>query len=403
MARKASTSAGRAKARAKPRRLTGRSDSIALALASLAHEIRTPLNGILALAELLAASDLPERERGWVAALQSAGDHLARFTTLAVDGARARTQALPLARKTFDPRAFTRDLGASLAARAAANGLIATVRIAENLPQSVIGDPVRVRAVLENLLDNAVKFTPRGRVAFAASAAPAGDPRIRLVFTVEDEGIGLSKAEVGRLFRPYAQASREIGRRFGGAGLGLSLARHIARAMGGDVTVRSTPGKGSAFRLAIVVDKAADAAVARRPPRRRLAGTARPARVDRPLHILGVEDNPYGRVVLRAIASALGHGIEFVGSGEAALAAVRERRHDLVLMDLVLPGIDGLAAARRIRALRGRAGTIPIVGISGRGGAGDEAAARAAGIDRYLVKPVSPNALADAIGAVMRG
>ena len=156
--------------------------------------MRTPLNGILALAELLAASDLPKRERGWAEALKSAGDHLARLTTLVVDGARAQAHGLVLARETFGPRALAADIAASLSARAQANGLTAVVRIADDLPHQVVGDQVRLRSVLENLLDNAVKFTPRGRVGFTAAAASSNGLGVRLVFTVEDEGIGLSSA-----------------------------------------------------------------------------------------------------------------------------------------------------------------------------------------------------------------
>jgi CheY-like chemotaxis protein len=376
------------------------SDPIAPALAALAHEVRTPLNGILALAELLAASDLPKRERGWAEALKSAGDHLARLTTLVVDGARAQAHGLVLARETFSPRALAAAIAASLSARAQANGLTAVVGIAEDSHQ-VVGDQVRLRSVLENLLDNAVKFTPRGRVGFTAAAAPSNGLGVRLVLTVEDEGIGLSARAIGRLFRPYAQASPEIGRRFGGAGLGLSLAREVARAMAGDLTVRSTAGKGSVFRLEIVVERVASAVPVAATGRRPLAG-AHAAQPGAALTMVCAEDNPYGRVVLSTIASALGHTVEFVGSGDAAVAAVRDARPDLVLMDLLLPGIDGLEAARRIRALPGVSGTIPIIGVSGCDRAGNEAAARAAGMDDYLVKPVSAGALADAIDKAMR-
>ena len=404
MTRKTATPARNAGARARASRRASAtaSDSIAPALAALAHEVRTPLNGILALAELLAASDLPKRERGWAEALKSAGDHLARLTTLVVDGARAQAHGLVLARETFSLRALAADIAASLSARAQANGLTAVVRIADDLPHQVVGDQVRLRSVLENLLDNAVKFTPRGRVGLTAAAAPSNGVGVRLVFTVEDEGIGLSARAIGRLFRPYAQASPGIGRRFGGAGLGLSLAREIARAMAGDLTVRSTAGKGSVFRLEIVVEKVASAVPVAATGRGPLAGAAHAAQPGAALHLVCGEDNPYGRVVLSTIAAALGHTVDFVGRGDAAVAVVQGARPDLVLMDLLLPGVDGLEAARRIRALPGAIGTIPIIGVSGCDRAGNEAAARAAGMDDYLVKPVSAGALADAIDKAMR-
>ena len=172
--------------------------------------------------------------------------------------------------------------------------------------------------------------------------------------------------------------------------------------MAGDLTVRSTAGKGSVFRLEIVVEKVASAVPAAATGRGPLAGAAHAAQPDAALHLVCGEDNPYGRVVLSTIASALGHTVEFVGSGDAAVAAVQGARPDLVLMDLLLPGVDGLEAARRIRALPGAIGTIPIIGVSGCDRAGNEAAARAAGMDDYLVKPVSAGALADAIDKAMR-
>jgi CheY-like chemotaxis protein len=394
-------SPGKARRRAKTGRETSRpagarSHPVELALASLAHEIRTPLNGILALAELLAASGLPERERGWAASLKGAAEHLARLTTIVVDGARAQADGLPLLRETFDPRGLAREIAASFSARAAAKGLAAHAHVAEELPAAVVGDPVRLRAVLENLIDNAVKFTAAGRVAFTASGKLLKSGHARLVFTVEDQGVGLSPQELRRLFRPFAQAREDVGRRFGGAGLGLALSRGIARAMGGDLTVRSAARKRTMFRLQVV------AARPQVPAARSTRAFAAPAplRPLRPLRLLCAEDNPYGRVVLNAMLSALGHGADFVEDGAAAVAAARTRRYDAVLLDLVLPGTGGLQAARRIRALAGAAGKVPIVGISGRGGAQAARRAQAAGMDRYLVKPVSPRALAEALDAL---
>ncbi len=239
-----------------------RHDEVEAALAALAHEVRTPLNGILALAELLAASELPERERGWAADMREAADHIAKLTTLVVEGARSRGHGLVLQHQPFDPRAVARTIASSLAARAQTESLTVTATIAPDLPGCVSGDLVRLRSVLENLIDNAVKFTPRGRVVFTANSEVLEAQRVRLVFTVHDDGIGLSKAEIARLFRPFAQANDAVGGRFGGTGLGLSLARNVARAMGGDLTVQSTPGIGSTFRFAVALDLADAAAMA---------------------------------------------------------------------------------------------------------------------------------------------
>jgi two-component system, sensor histidine kinase len=353
------------------------------ALAALAHEVRTPLTGILALGELLAASDLPARERAWAAAVKDAAQHLAQLTTVMVDGVKAGTRGLVLRADPFRPRQLAEAVAATLTARAETKGLVAEVTIAPGVPDLVVGDAVRLRAALENLIDNAVKFTDRGTVALRIGAKHPRRGRIRLDFEIVDSGIGLTPAETKRLFRPFSQAGLAVARRFGGAGLGLSLVKRIAEAMGGGLTVKSVPGGGSTFRLHVVMRTAA-APTAGEPQTLALAA--------RSLRILCAEDNPYGRVVLNTILSELGHRVDFVGTGEAAVDAAG-RGYDVVLMDVTLAGLDGIAATQRIRALEGDVRT-PIIGISGRGEEGNEAAARHAGMDDYLVKPVSPSTLA---------
>jgi CheY-like chemotaxis protein len=325
--------------------------------------------------------------------LYGAAEHVAVLTSVIVDGARAEVEGLALQRESFDLPALARALHQSLAARAAVKGLMERGRIADDLPRRAVGDPVRLRAAVENLIDNAVKFTRAGCVDLAVTAAPVADGRLRLSFAVADEGRGLSQAELRRLFRPFAQANPGVGRRFGGAGLGLAFARSVARAMGGDVTVDSVRGKGSTFRLTALVDVAAE-------PSATPHGEAVQEEQARGLRLLCAEDNPFGRVVLNTLASALGHNIDFVPSGDAVVAAVLDGGYDAVLMDVMLSGDDGIAATRRIRALAGVAGTIPVVGISGAGGR-YEKAALAAGMNAYLVKPVGPRALADALAAVV--
>jgi CheY-like chemotaxis protein len=365
-------------------------------LASLAHEIRTPLTGILALSELLAASELGERERRWVAALKSSAEHLTALTTLLVDGARAGVKGLVLRREVFDLRRVAEQMAEELSARAQAKGLGAQAVVTGELPQFVMGDPVRLRAALENLLDNAVKFTESGEVRLDVSCHPAARGT-QLVFAVSDSGIGMRQAEIRRLFRPFTQASRTVAEKFGGAGLGLTLVRRLARAMGGDLTVTSRPGEGSTFQLTVILEPA--------------AGPAGPEQHDRPgertptvraLRVLCAEDNPYGRVIMNTILSELGHRADFVGTGEAAVEAVRRDGYDVVLMDVVLAGMDGLEAVRRIRALPGVAGRTPVIGLSGHTATTDEKAARAAGMNGYLRKPVSPAALGEALAAAVR-
>jgi two-component system, sensor histidine kinase len=363
------------------------------ALAAFAHDIRTALTGIVALGELLASSNLGERERRWAAGIKTSAEHLAALTTLAIDAAKAEAGGLTLQQQAFRPRRLIEALADTLAARAETKGLTVDVTVAADLPEMLIGDAARLRAAIENLIDNAVKFTERGSVRLDVRVSRATRGHVKLLFTVTDSGIGLTRAEIKRLFRPFTQANAEIARRYGGAGLGLAVVKSLAKLMGGDLTVTSTPSRGASFRLAVVLPiAAADPS----------AGThAHPTRTPaRRLTILCAEDNPYGRVILNTILTELGHRADFVASGEEAVDAVK-RGYDVVLMDVTLPGIDGIEATRRIRALPGDAGRTPIIGISGRTEIGDEEAARAAGMNSYLRKPVSPSALSEAIaGAV---
>ena len=243
------------------------------------------------------------------------------------------------------------------------------------------------------MIDNAVKFTEQGSVALQVALVRKSRGRIAVAFTVADSGIGLTLAEVKRLFRPFSQANVSIASRFGGAGLGLSSVKQLARAMGGDIVVTQRRGGGTAFTLNVVLTPATDAVTATS-----AADGDVTLNSAQPLHLLSVEDNPFGRVVLNAILTELGHQTEFIGQGEAAPERIAQGPFDAVLMDMVLPGINGIEAIRRIRALAPPLGRIPIIGISGR--SEDEAASRAAGADGFLVKPVSPRALATALHEV---
>jgi two-component system, sensor histidine kinase len=362
------------------------------ALASFAHEVRTPLTGILAISNLLATSDLPERERRWVDTIKAGAEHLSSLATLFVDAARSRGAATGR-EDLFDLRALARSAGDSLAGRAAAKGLQCQVDISEKLPALVIGDSVRLRAALENLIDNAVKFTESGGVALSVEPDSSANGKAGISFAVSDSGIGLSLKEIDKLFRPFSQANMSIASRFGGAGLGLSSVKQLARAMGGDIVVAERTGGGTIFTLMVTL------ALAKAPkpssPGANAAADPAPA-----LRLLSVEDNPFGRVVLNAILTELGHHAEFIGQGATAAERVAQGAFDAVLMDMVLPDISGVEAIRRIRALEGPAGRIAIIGVSGRGE--DEAASRAAGADAFLVKPVSPRALATALLAASR-
>jgi CheY-like chemotaxis protein len=322
--------------------------------------------------------------------IKAGAEHLASLATLFVDAARSGRSGFGVRQDFFDLRTLARNAGDSLAGRATAKGLQSRVEISEKLPPFVIGDPVRLRAALENLIDNAIKFTEQGGVALVVRPMRGAKGKIDVAFAISDSGIGLSLKEIKRLFRRFSQANVNIASRFGGAGLGLSSVKQLARAMGGDIVVTSRRGGGATFTLTVSLTLAKVS---------KQAGLGLDAEISpdqaQRLRVLSVEDNPFGRVVLNAVLTELGHQAEFIGRGEAAAERIAQGDFDAVLMDMVLPGISGIEAIRRIRALSPPLGRIAIIGVSGRGE--DEAASRTAGADAFLVKPVSPRALATAL------
>ena len=235
-----------------------------------------------------------------------------------------------------------------------------------------------------------MKFTETGGVALIVKPMRGAKGKVGVAFAVSDSGIGLTLGEIKRLFRPFSQANVSIASRFGGAGLGLSSVKQLARAMGGDIVVTQRRNGGATFTLTVTLTRA-------KAPKAAGSDTETDASLDpgRTLRVLSVEDNPFGRVVLNAVLTELGHQAEFIGRGEAAAERIAQGGFDAVLMDMVLPGINGIEAIRRIRGLNPPLGGIAIIGVSGRGD--DETASREAGADAFLVKPVSPRALATAL------
>ncbi len=354
-------------------------------LATLGHEVRTPMTGVLGMSELLLATPLDEQQRGYTSAIQKAGKHLLRLVNDALDLAKIEAGKLDLDAQPFDPRALLADLAALCEPMAQQRGLQLGFRIDPELPAALRGDPLRVRQILLNLLNNALKFTERGSVDLHA-AAHAGGVR----FSVSDTGPGINAEQQARLFERFEQAEgARTAARYGGSGLGLAICQELALAMGGRIAVESAPGKGTCFTVDLLLPAAAP--VAAEP-------SAQPRAPRRELDLLLVEDDPTVAEVIAGLLRARGHRVQHVAHGLAALAEVASQRFDMALLDLDLPGLDGLALARQLRA---QGFAAPLLAVTARADADAEPMAKAAGFDGFLRKPLTGDMLAEAMDALL--
>jgi signal transduction histidine kinase/ActR/RegA family two-component response regulator len=363
-------------------------------LAVMSHEIRTPLNGVIGMADLLASGPLTPEQRDQAETIRRSGETLLAILNDILDWAKIEAGRLEVERLPVDARAAAADTLALYRFQVREQGGALVLDWPETVPCRVLADPIRVRQVLLNLVSNALKFAPGGTVTVAASAGGEG----RLAIAVRDTGIGMDEAQRARLFRPFTQGDASTTRRFGGTGLGLAITARLLEAMDGTIAVASAPGRGSTFtvRLPLVSEPAAEDAaapavspVSPSPPR------PQPGAVPSRRRVLVAEDSPVNRKVVQAMLQHLGTAVECVEDGVEAVEATARAAYDLVLLDIYMPVLDGLAAARAIRAREaaGGGGRLLLVALTANAFAADREACEAAGMDGFLAKPITLDSL----------
>jgi signal transduction histidine kinase/DNA-binding response OmpR family regulator len=363
-------------------------------VATISHELRTPLNGILGLTQLLLEEELQAHQRDSLKLIRNSGNALLRILNDSLDFSKLEAGRLDLEEVPFSLRRLLEEVVSGVASQPDRSPVAIVCTLVDGLPELVTGDPLRVRQIVTNLLANAVKFTSAGTIELGCRTDGEG-----ILLWVSDSGVGIPEDRLAAIFEPFTQVDSSISRRFGGTGLGLSICKQLVSRMGGTITAESKLGVGSTFRVWLpLTAHLGDAPISLSQPKLEVIKAEPPAaHVEvAPLppggdgaSVLVVEDQAVNATMLSHLLRKDGHTVRIAANGRLAVDAVREQRFDLVLMDIHMPEMDGLEAARQIREFERTQGfRTPIVALTAHTAAGYDERCRAAGMDDFLAKPI---------------